>query len=575
MKTTHKKILLFVSPALVGFLFKAIFKNYQGELFLNLLIEIVFYLILCPLLFSDILKRDFLKKTIVYVAAIGSGISIFIESIYYYIYGASIGPSTLYFILQTNGNETFEFLENTIDIVLLSFSLLYLLFFWISLKNGQKLIHQFSKMKFRSNRIVVYGYCVFFTVLSGYMYSKDILEYNLPYLASKSIIDHHKFTDDFKDLDFRNKNGHFTDVIKTNSSDQETYVIIIGESTTRNRMQLYGYPKETNPRLQEIKDELLIYDDVISPHVGTILSLGKVLTTNAVTQNTKNRVENLGDLLKGEGYKKLNSKVGSIIQLFNNAGFKTFWLSNQRPMGIHENLVTEISKGADKSEYINIANFDEVTPYDGDLLPIYEKTLADSSPKKVIFLHLLGTHMDYKHRYPEDFNYFKSENITTFGKFISTKKKKEYLGSQYDNAIRYNDYFVREVIEKVRNTNTSSYVLYFSDHGEELNPKDDNPVGHYFDNSTASMYEIPFIVWLSEEFKKNKEVLFDPSSKFMTDNLIYTISDLSDISYKGFDASKSIFNTNYRERPRIIMNDKEFDTQFYVKDLKKSITKRY
>ncbi|WP_188112300.1 sulfatase-like hydrolase/transferase [Aquimarina sp. RZ0] len=504
-----------------------------------------------------------------------SGVSIFFESLYYYLYGANVGPSTLYFILQTNENETFEFLQNNIDVVMIGFTFCYFVSFYSSLKMIPKLIEYLSSIKLRSDKIFIYGYGIFSVVLLSYIYYFDIINYNLPYLASRSIIEHYKFTDDFEDLGFKNKNGHFKKTTHNNqTTNQETYVIVIGESTTKNRMQLYGYAKETSPNLSEIQDDLFIFDDVISPHVGTILSLGKVLTTNDAEQNSKKNIQNLGELLEGKGYKKLNTKVGSIVQLFNLAGFKTFWLSNQRPMGIHENLVTEISKAADTSEFINIANFDEVTPYDHELLPIYEKALKDPANKKVIFLHLLGTHMHYEYRYPIDFDYFKTENITLLEKFISKKQHNKYMGIKYDNAIRYNDYLLREVIEKVKNTNSSSYVLFFSDHGEELNPPKNNPVGHYFEERTASMYEIPFVVWLSPKFRENKNISYCLTNKFMTDNLIHAISDLSSISYEGLDLSKSIFSKHFKERSRIIMQNKDFDNYFYSSQFRNSLTKK-
>ena len=56
-----------------------------------------------------------------------------------------------------------------------------------------------------------------------------------------------------------------------------TYVFIVGESANRNHFSLYGYKRNTTPRLEAMRDELVIFDDVISPDTHTIPSLRKVL----------------------------------------------------------------------------------------------------------------------------------------------------------------------------------------------------------------------------------------------------------------------------------------------------------
>jgi heptose-I-phosphate ethanolaminephosphotransferase len=43
-----------------------------------------------------------------------------------------------------------------------------------------------------------------------------------------------------------------------------TLVLVIGESTNRQRMSLYGYPRETTPELDKLKDQLAVFDNVIT-----------------------------------------------------------------------------------------------------------------------------------------------------------------------------------------------------------------------------------------------------------------------------------------------------------------------
>ena len=60
----------------------------------------------------------------------------------------------------------------------------------------------------------------------------------------------------FKDLGF-------PEVISTFKGN---VVLVLGESTARKHMQLYGYYRETNPRLVARKDSLLIHRDSVAPH---------------------------------------------------------------------------------------------------------------------------------------------------------------------------------------------------------------------------------------------------------------------------------------------------------------------
>jgi len=565
MKTNKLNLFLLLLPTIFAFVFKFIIRDYRDELMANFIVEALLYVALVPLLYSSIIKSVAIKKKMFFLVTTISVLAILFECIYYHIYGAIIGPSTIYFILETNENESVEFFKNVADLTLIALFVVFPVLGYFSYKASLVLIENLSKISLKSNKIFVIVYCFTTGALAAVLHQYDHLKYNTPYLACQSVLEYSEFTASFKNLGFADGQGYFENVERQEVEDEETFVVIVGESTTRGRMSLYGYTKNTNPRLNEIKGELDVFENVISPHIGTILSLGKVLTTNSVVNSKKIAFKDIGKLMKGAGCNTLNDRVGSIIQLYNHAGFKTFWLSNQRPMGIHENLITEISKGADVQHFINISNHDESTPYDGALLVPLEKALADSSKKKIIFLHLLGTHTHYEFRYPEEFDHFEGEEFNFLEKAISKQKLNKVLAVKYDNAVRYNDYVVREVIEKVRKQNQSSFVLYFSDHGEDLSPKKNMFVGRNLEEITRSMYEIPLILWRSPKYRRQyNNATFDITHKFMSDDLIHAVADLSHISFKGFHEDRSIFNTKYCEIPRIIMSGKDFEEEFGV-----------
>ena len=72
-----------------------------------------------------------------------------------------------------------------------------------------------------------------------------------------------------------------------NSEQPQTHIFIIGESATRNHMSIYGYPRNTTPVLDSLRDELAVFTNVISSHVQTQASLRVALTAAAANDGEK------------------------------------------------------------------------------------------------------------------------------------------------------------------------------------------------------------------------------------------------------------------------------------------------
>jgi heptose-I-phosphate ethanolaminephosphotransferase len=115
------------------------------------------------------------------------------------------------------------------------------------------------------------------------------------------------------------------------SGKSQTFVLILGESCNRNHMSLYGYSRNTTPKLDKRKD-IIVFNNAVSPYSNTLNSVLTILSES----NLENKIE----ITKGI----------DIIDVFHAAGFKTYWISNQSPIGIWDNLVTIF---ANKSDYKN------------------------------------------------------------------------------------------------------------------------------------------------------------------------------------------------------------------------------
>jgi len=294
--------------------------------------------------------------------------------------------------------------------------------------------------------------------------SCNLGNFNFYYSALKANKEYRAEAAKFRSIGITEKTGGFLQVEDKSSHQQETLVVIIGESTTRDKMSLYGYYRPTTPYLDSLSN-LQVYTDVISPHTHTIPSLTKALL--------------LPD--QGSGY------IGSVIQLYNQAGYKSYWLSNQQPVGVYDTFVTRISEAANERLFLNPRKGKFTTPLDGALLPVIEKALADDADKKIIFVHLMGTHAKYSKRYPTKFGRFKDMPQTDY-----THERAVEMINAYDNAVLYQDSIMHEIIEMTGRLDYAGQVVYFSDHGEEVYQTVDDK-GHTESDGTKPMYDIPFL----------------------------------------------------------------------------------
>lgn len=261
---------------------------------------------------------------------------------------------------------------------------------------------------------------------------------------------------------------------KNHSSDKEQiHIVIIGESARRKSWSLYGYVRETNKFTRKIPD-LLVYEDVLSAANATIQSISKSFT----------HVE--------------DNKMANLMDAAEKAGFKTYWLSNQAQFGIFDNPTTAIANHAMYKQFVNTNT--SSTSYDEALLLSLKKAMGDQARKKLIVIHLMGSHFYYSRRYPKGFGVFNDDLIL---KLHPYKTKNVKVINAYDNSILYTDYIVSEVIGQTRDQVPLSSVLYFSDHGENLFDYEDK-YGHGGININKIEIEVPMVLWLSDSFKKTR-----------------------------------------------------------------------
>nr|WP_255314936.1 sulfatase-like hydrolase/transferase [Gilliamella apicola] len=81
-------------------------------------------------------------------------------------------------------------------------------------------------------------------------------------------------------------------------------------------------------------------------------------------------------------------------------------------------------------------------------------------------MHLLGTHMKYALRYPKSNEYDRFKDKTSIPYLLDDDNVDIY--NSYDNAISYNDYVTTTLFNIFKNSKENGFMLYFSDHGEDV-----------------------------------------------------------------------------------------------------------
>lgn len=264
------------------------------------------------------------------------------------------------------------------------------------------------------------------------------------------------------------------------TTEPQTYVVVIGESMNRHHLQVYGYSRPTTPALQAHQAEYLRFDNVVSAFAQTSPSL-RVALTEANVQN-----------------KWAYDKAISLVGAAKKAGFKTFWISNQQPSRIP---TTPLAAMADAAHFISHDfNGVENHRYDGYLLPSVEKALSDPAAHKVIFVHLMGSHLQYRNRYPEEFAVFNGKDgVSAYTDDLSSSQL-QYI-NEYDNSVRYTDFVLGKIMDLLKQQKQIAAMSFFADHGEEVFDSKDFK-GHGPDGVTKNMVEIPFLLWRNAAFQQ-------------------------------------------------------------------------
>lgn len=317
----------------------------------------------------------------------------------------------------------------------------------------------------------------------------------------------------------------------------QVVVMVIGESSRYDRWSINGYKRETNPLLKQ-ESNLVPLSNMITSVSATRLSVPVMVSRKPATQSLK------------AGF---NEK--SFLSAFKEAGFKTYWLSNQMSFGQFDTPISVFAKEADVTQFLNLGGFTNQSNFDEILLEPLRIAVSDPAPKKLIVLHTLGNHWNYSHRHPKQFDKWQPSLFGIDKPAYTDVKWKTHLNNSYDNSILYTDWFLSKVIGTLKTSNQLASMMYVADHGQTLYDGECDLAFH--GHNTQYEFHVPAMVWYSDFYKeafpeKVDRLKRNRRAKLATENVFHSLLDMADIRYASEQLEWSFVNKQFKRHKRYV-----------------------
>lgn len=323
---------------------------------------------------------------------------------------------------------------------------------------------------------------------------------------------------------------------------EEVYIFVLGETSRAYSWELYGYPRATNPRLMQRREQMSVFTDVITQSNTTYKSV-PILLSPADAHHT-------ADL----------PKVKGLLTAMREAGFYTIYLSNQPE---NRSFVDFFAMQANQHHrikqelYEGVSLLDRQPIYDTDMLPYVDRALAAGHRKLFIVLHTYGAHFSYKDRYPREQAHFLDDQAER-----ASVRERERLINGYDNAIRLTDLLLDSLMTRLEaRANASTALFYISDHGEDVYDDERERILHSSPSLSYYQLHVPAIFWASptyrQLFSERVEGAMGNVSKPVSSNVTFhTLLDMAGVQTTYRSDSLSLLRRELEVGPRVYLNDR-------------------
>jgi glucan phosphoethanolaminetransferase (alkaline phosphatase superfamily) len=324
---------------------------------------------------------------------------------------------------------------------------------------------------------------------------------------------------------------------------RQVYVLVIGESSRRANWQLFGYDRATNPELSKLRN-LVPLGRFITTWPESIAAIPMILT--------RRKPAMAWDAPWHEA---------SILRAMQEAGYETWWISNQQAIGEFDSPVSMYAYEAQHVEWLNHASWTAPNSYDGDLIQPLANVLAASHRDLFIVLHMMGSHVKYDYRYPPAFKRWMPTQLSPTGDGTTIERAR----NSYDNSILYSDHVLAQVIHALKAGSAVSALWFESDHGELIPTATCDQEGHGV--GTVPEYEIPAFVWYSDAYAHDfparvAALRANADRRTLSADTFESLIDMAGVTFPGHDETWSLFSPAWRYHTRWVAQTRhvDFDT---------------
>lgn len=464
--------------------------------------------------------------------------SCLVNFISYELYGFGLTVKLMTIISQTNQREFMEFIPVMCwDI----FRVLGLPAFWISFLSAAGILYLTPRLICRKGAVNVllaasatgFACLCFFIATLGYGRTALFMTLRTTANIYRCINDRKTI----KKLENFRQPLPYSDKVTTDER-AAIVILVIGESASRDHHSIYGYPLPTTPFLESILHDIFIFKDAVCSSTTTAQNIENILSFKSDNDTTLTWHD-----------------TPWLINLYKHAGYKTFWLSNQEKTGIWSNASAIMVSDADVIKYTGAENNSDHTldKYDSSLLEPFDRVIRDPNGRKLICLHLMGSHMIYSKRYPPEYDIIGKDDVKSIADNKWMDGRKAATVAEYDNSIRFTDSILQHLIESASERKEPTILVYLSDHGEVVYDR------RNFRGRDRTSVRVPFVIYANDAYRhKNPEIIKQlkesEKTKFSTSDAIHLLIGLTGISYPYYNKSKDIISGSYIPRTRYIDN---------------------
>lgn len=303
--------------------------------------------------------------------------------------------------------------------------------------------------------------------------------------------------------------------------ERELVVMVVGETARADHWSLNGYGPKTNPRLE--REDVVNFPNFWSCGTSTSVSVPCMFSR-------------MGRASFDSGLAKTEDNALDVLQ---RAGVSVLWRDNNSDSkGVADRVAYEDYRSPKTNPVC-----DQGECRDEGMLHGLQAYIDAQKGDVLIVLHQMGNHGPaYYKRYPEAFEHFRPVCRTNdLGSCTSDE-----INNAYDNAIRYTDHVLSQVIEllKANDDNFETSMFYVSDHGESLGEYGVYLHGLPYAIAPDAQKHVPAAFWFGKH--KKHDLLLDDieqrrQKRWSHDNVFATLLGLFEIKSDAYNADGDIF----------------------------------